>query len=231
MSEVQPSEAEISAKPISTFVDMDRFQVSNVDPKPAPELLETFEHLSDDRYLKGNWIFRKRAYARGLLSPAGIEWNSGTDFFQPRAINDFAGDIRRIFEPAGEAIREYVWHTFQSPFYRMGLGRDTYELGLHQIRIVCDEDHEGHPVPEGFHQDGFDVVVIQSYQRQNITGGKSFLREDSKDGPCILERDLQPGEILAFNDRRLFHYADPIQSESSGPGYRDLCVMTFLRVR
>jgi hypothetical protein len=210
---------------------MDRFLVYSVDPKPTPDLLETFEDLPNDEYLQGGWAFRKRAYARGLVTPGGIEWVSGSDFFQPSSINAFAGDIRRVFAPAGTKIREYVWQTFQDSSYREGLGDDTYELGLHQIRIVCDDEHEGHPVPEGFHQDGFDVVVIQSYQRRNITGGKSFLREGSIEGPCVLEHDLLPGEMLVFNDRRMFHYADPIRPQSPGPGCRDLCVMTLSLVR
>jgi len=213
------------------FLDMDRFMVSALDPKPGVDVLRTFDDLPVDRYLQGSWAFRRRAYSRGLLTAAGIKWESGTDFFQPSSINEFAGNIKRIFDPAGEEIREYVWRTFQSPFFRTGLGAETYDLGLHQIRIVCDEEHEGHPVPEGFHQDGFDVVVIQSYQRKNITGGTSYLREASKEGPCILERDLQPGEAMAFNDRRLFHYANPVRTVSPGPGYRDMCVMTLALVR
>lgn len=209
------------------FLDMDRFMVSVADPAPGAGVLQSFDDLPPDDYLQGSWVYRKRAYVRGQLGPEGIAWDSSTDFFQAASINTFAGDIKRVFASAGETIREYVWQTLQSPFYRAGLGAGTYDFGLHQIRIVCDELNEGHPVPEGFHQDGFDVVVIQSYQRQNIIGGKSYLREDSKDGPCILERDLEPGAILAFNDRRLFHYADPIRSQTSSPGHRDLCVMTF----
>jgi len=214
-------------KTASRFMDMRRFSVAMVDLMPDPQVLRSFDALPDDRFLRGHWPFRKRAYSRGLLSSNGIMWTAGTDFFQSRSINEFAGGIKRVFEPTGELIRDYVWHTMQSPFYRAGLADDTYEFGLHQIRIVCDSEHEGHPVPEGFHQDGFDVVVIQSFQRHNVSGGKSFLREGSKDGLCILERDLEPGEVLAFNDRRLFHYATPITPESQGMGYCDLCVMTL----
>ena len=209
------------------FVEMETFVVGAATPLPPPEVLASFGDLPDDRFLKGEFAFRKRAYARGILSPHGIEWDSGTDFFQPRAINEYAGDVKRVFAPAGITIREHVWQLLQSAFYRSGLGNERYHFGLHQIRIVCDDLHEGCPVPEGFHQDGFDFVALHNFGRFNITGGGSYLRDGSKDGPCILEHDLAPGEILVFNDRRLFHYATPITTVEPGVGSRDICVLTF----
>lgn len=213
------------------FGDMETFVVSVATPSPTTDVLTSFGQLPDDQFLKGEFAFRKRAYARGVLSPHGIEWDSGTDFFQPRAINEYAGGVKRVFAPAGVTIREYIWQVLQSAFYRSGLRDERYHFGLHQIRIVCDDQHEGHPVPEGYHQDGFDFVAIHNFQRANIKGGRSYLREGSKDGPCVFERDLAQGEILLFNDRRLFHYATPVTNAEPGIGYRDICVLTFSQIQ
>jgi hypothetical protein len=212
------------------FADLQTFTLSVATPGPASAVLQTFFELPDDSFLKSQFPFRKRVYARGVLSTQGIEWDTGTDFFQPRAINQYAGGIKRVFAPAGDLIREYVWRVLQSPFYKNGLGEGRYHFGLHQLRILCDDQHEGHPVPEGYHQDGFDFVAIHSFQRSNIKGGESSLRDGAGDGPCIFERDLAPGEILLFNDRRLFHYASPVTIGEPGFGYRDICVLTFSQI-
>lgn len=216
---------------MTTFADLQTFAVCAATPAPTSAVLQTFFELPDDSFLKGQFAFRKRVYARGILSADGVEWDTGTDFFQPRAINEYAGGIKRVFAPAGDTIREYIWQVLQSPFYRSGLGDGRYHFGLHQIRIVCDDQHEGHPVPEGYHQDGFDFVAIHSFQRSNIKGGGSSLRGGTKDGPCVFERDLAQGEILLFNDRRLFHYASPVTNVEPGFGYRDICVLTFSQIR
>lgn len=213
------------------FGDMKTFVVSMAGLLPTKEVLESFSALPNDKFLQGQFVFRKRAYARGVLSPHGIEWDSSTDFCQPRRINDYAGGIKRVFAPAGVAIRKYIQELLQSAFYRSGLGDERYHFGLHQIRIVCEDLHEGYPVPEGYHQDGFDFVCIHNFRRANIKGGGSYLRDGSKDGPCIFEHDLAKGEMLLFNDRRLFHYATPITNVESGIGYRDICVLTFSQMR
>ncbi|HVF71765.1 MAG TPA: 2OG-Fe dioxygenase family protein [Chthoniobacterales bacterium] len=215
---------------MTTFNDLATFAVCLATPAPTSAVLQTFFQLPDDSFLHGQFAFRKRVFARGILSPDGIEWDSGTDFFQPRAINEYAGGIKRVFAPAGDMIRDYIWEVLQSPFYRSGLGDGRYHFGLHQIRIICDDRHEGHPVPEGYHQDGFDFVAIHSFQRFNVKGGMSSLRDGTKDGPCLFERDLVQGEILLFNDRRLFHYASPVTIAEPGIGHRDICVLTFSKI-
>ena len=213
------------------FADLDTFVVFEATPPPREEVVASFAGLADDGYLQGPFVFRKRAFARGVLSPDGIQWDSGTEFFQSRDLNEYAGDVQRVFAPAGEAVREYIWKVLQSPRYRRGLGDAQYHLGLHQIRIICDDGHEGYPVPEGYHQDGFEFVAMHSFQRANVDGGTSYLREGTKEGPCIHEHDLVQGEVLVFNDRRLFHYATPIRNRLPGPGHRDICVLTFSRMR
>lgn len=213
------------------FSDLETFVLFKATPLPTDDVLDSFTELADDEYLEGSFIFRKRAFARGVLSPDGIEWVPETDFFQPRQTNAYAGDIRRVFASAGNAIRNYIWQVLQGPSYRKGLGEGRYHFGLHQLRIVCDDLHKGYPVPEGYHQDGFDFVGLHSFQRANVDGGTSYLREGGKDGPCIHEHDLGHGEILVFNDRRLYHYASPVVSKRAGPGHRDICVLTFSQMR
>ena len=227
----EPTAASGAAVPDRRFAEIDTFVLFNVTPAPDEAVQETFNRLPDDQYLKGPYAFRKRAFARGRLSPEGIAWDSRTDFFQSRCINEYAGDIERVFAPADAEIRNYIWRTLQCPSYRRGLGDAEYDFGLHQLRILCDATYQGFPVPEGYHQDGFDFVSIHSFQRFNVNGGRSYLRAGATDGPRIHEHDLLHGEVLVFNDRRLFHYASPISCREPGPGHRDICVLTFACVR
>ena len=37
---------------------------------------------------------------------------------------------------------------------------DEFTIGVHQIRIIANDDDMGKPAPEGIHRDGFDFVAV-----------------------------------------------------------------------
>ena len=215
---------------IQTFDELETFFTTTM-PSPSKSVLQTFDDLKDDQYLReAEWPFRKRSYARGVLTTVGIKWNSGTDFYQPDSLNEYAGNVKRIFEPACLEIKNFIESLMLSSFYTELINNHSYNFGLHQIRTITDDDHEGFPVPEGYHQDGFDFVIIISFQNHNVQGGRCYLRKGSKEGPCVLDQEMHMNDVLIFNDRRFFHYASPIRPKISGLGYRDRCVLTFDKV-
>jgi len=212
---------------VQTFDELETF-ITTTMLSPSTFVLRTFDDLKDDQYLQeGDGLFRKRSYARGVLTTDGINWNNGTDFYQPTSLNEYAGNVTRVFEPACAEIKEFMESLMASSFYNNLINRRSYNFGLHQIRTITDDDHEGYPVPEGFHQDGFEFVIILSFQNHNVKGGRCYLREGSKEGPCVLDQEMNANDVLIFNDRRFFHYASPIRPKISGLGYRDRCVLTF----
>jgi hypothetical protein len=110
------------------------------------------------------------------------------------------------------------------------LALDSYEIGVHQIRIVCEGLKIGYPVPEGPHQDGFDYVAIYCINVFNAAGGVSSLYAGSKDGEMVYRGTLKAGDGLIVDDRKVFHYTSPIAASDGGFGFRDICVVTFKRI-
>ena len=51
------------------------------------------------------------------------------------------------------------------------------EVGFHQLRIKCGKDFVGYPVPEGWHKDGFDYVILVNFGSKNIKGGVTRIKE------------------------------------------------------
>ena len=99
-------------------------------------------------------------------------------------------------------------------------------LGAHAIRIICNNENLGYPVPEGFHHDGFDYVSIISVNKLGINGGKSYLK-NAKSKKIVFQKAMQKNEVLFFNDKRLMHYASPIKLIKGKIGFRDVIVLTF----
>jgi len=188
---------------------------------------ESFNSLENDKYIKGNFPFRKRAFCTGLLSQNSIVWDSTSEFFQDTAHNNYAGNIVRRFAIAGKVIRDHVGLLLLSPMHHRFFGDSSWIIGLHQIRIVCDTNNSGYPAPEGSHQDGFDFVITYCVNQSNITGGETSLRLGATDGPIVLCRSLQKGEAIIVNDKSLFHYTTPINVASEADGFRDMCIITL----
>ncbi|NBT86343.1 MAG: hypothetical protein EBT45_07625 [Alphaproteobacteria bacterium] len=102
-----------------------------------------------------------------------------------------------------------------------------YEIGVHQIRVVADDQSMGIPAPEGIHQDGFDYIAILSVNNQNLAGGVSILLSSQNPKDIIFEQSLQPSNCLLLNDRNLFHYVSPIVPKLPGNCFRDMIITTF----
>ncbi|ODS22988.1 hypothetical protein AB835_11125 [Candidatus Endobugula sertula] len=93
-------------------------------------------------------------------------------------------------------------------------------------RISCGPCQIGQPAIEGWHQDGKEMVGILCLARHNITGGISKLKI-SIDQPEIMSETLQPEEMIIFDDKKVFHYATPIEPKNSnGNGHRDVLLIS-----
>src|SRR5260370_14117947 len=51
----------------------------------------------------------------------------------------------------------------------------SWEVRIHQIRIVASTDQPGEPAPEGIHQDGTDYLTFHLVRRHNVVGGQSTI--------------------------------------------------------
>ena len=155
----------------------------------------TFDKLALDPYVRSPKAFRYRAFAQGKAVGSNIEWNTSRSFFQETWNNPYAGGMRREFAPIESDVLAFL-ATAVIPELMIATGEDDASIGVHQIRIVADDEQPGLPAPEGVHQDGFDYIAVIVVRRQNVSGGVSLVLDVT--GERILtEQQLEPGASAA----------------------------------
>ncbi|KZR78114.1 2OG-Fe dioxygenase family protein [Prochlorococcus marinus] len=200
---------------------------------PSEKLLQSFSNLQDDKYLKEKYSFRKRGFRKGVLTAdLKVELSDDNIFIQDIRINKYLGGLERRYPGV---CKECIEYTKKFLMYHEGLIKsltkgDIYNIGIHQIRITAINDNEGLPVPEGYHQDGVDYVIIIPINTRYVSGGMHSLRYGSQDGTEILDKRLEEGEAIILNDAKVFHYAGPIYAKYQDiEGTRDSIIITLIR--
>jgi hypothetical protein len=104
----------------------------------------------------------------------------------------------------------------------------TWEVRIHQIRIVATPDEPGLPAPEGIHQDGTDFLTLHLVRRHNVAGGESTIYDlDRRPIQRFTMREALDSLIL--EDPRVMHGVTPVHSaDGRTPGIRDLLGVDFL---
>jgi hypothetical protein len=184
-----------------------------------------FDNLPLDPYIRGK--FRRRRFSRFQGPPESLVRLEHKYFEQSSAVNKLAGGIKRDFsELEDQMVCLPEFQMLVSRFVDFSkVEPETSEIGVHQIRIVASPGEVGEPAPEGIHQDGFDFVGIFCISRRNLIGAETHLYEDPTQPP-IFAKELQPGEFVLVNDRRLYHFTTGIQPAGTEEGTRDVFVMT-----
>jgi hypothetical protein len=196
-------------------------------PVFSDRVRESYSNLPLDHYLEENQVFRNRRFTKLSIESGKNEPLKETTFFQGSEINHYAGGVNRQFDPVEADVCQEFTDVYQE-FIGLVFYSQNVELGLHQIRITCNDDYVGHPVPEGWHTDGFDYVAIACIAGSNFVGGTSRLRSDLDGNHDVFSRILQPSELIVFNDKKYFHHTDPINNRVSGKiGHRDILVTTI----
>ena len=82
-------------------------------------------------------------------------------------------------------------------------------------------------IPEGIHQDGFNMIAICCISRKNITGGISHIYDKNKN--IIYNKQLEEGEMIIINDIKNYHDVTNIKLlDKEDIGYRDIIVLTTI---
>jgi hypothetical protein len=208
--------------PLPTDFD---FRFQTFPREGLAELYPFYERLPLDPYIDGQ--FRRRRFSHFLGHAHQLHRLEHMHFLQSRAVNQLAGGIKREFDELEEdLISRRAFQAIVASFINvMGIDPTVTEMGVHQIRILCSPEFSGAPAPEGIHQDGFDHIGIFCIQRYDVRGANTQIYR-AKDEPPIFSRALQPGEVVYANDRKVFHYADPVSPSADHVGYWDLIVIT-----
>jgi hypothetical protein len=199
-------------------------------------LCEDWDHLELDQHLRQGAKFRLRRYGRYYWSPATDALAALPDepYFQPEDENPYAGGIARDFAPllpdtvANPFLHALVCSTFACLPVPGERQTETWEVRIHQIRIVASPGEPGQPAPEGIHQDGTDFLTLHLVRRQNILGGESTIYD--LDCQPILRYTLRETlDSLILEDPRIMHGVTAVHSADGRTlGTRDMLGVDFL---
>ena len=104
--------------------------------------------------------------------------------------------------------------------------RNEY-IQIHQIRVYANCNSKINLVPEGIHQDGFNMIAICCISRVNIKGGVSNIYDENK--KLVYSSILKEGEFIIVNDNKYYHDVSEIELDDLNKiGYRDIIVLTTI---
>tara|TARA_B100001057_G_C22783908_1_gene924763 strand:+ start:524 stop:1162 length:639 start_codon:yes stop_codon:yes gene_type:complete len=193
----------------------------------------SFSNLPADtnEKIKGLY-FRFRRFSKFYKADNEILDNKDTNFFQPKFSNRYAGGKVRKFKKIEPIILKKIQSIIRKNFFIYLEKNKKYEFGIHQLRITCGKDNPGYPVPEGWHKDGYEKIIILNVDSKNISGGttrlKSKINSDKDDFAFMLNKN----EFILVNDKKFFHYTDPINIfNEKTTSYRDTIVITVKSIK
>ncbi|MCX4820762.1 2OG-Fe dioxygenase family protein [Streptomyces sp. NBC_01142] len=101
-------------------------------------------------------------------------------------------------------------------------GQRSWELGIHQIRMVARRDEVGLPTPEGRHRDGHCYIGMHLIRREDCIGGESTVYPENGEAARLTLTD--PLDSIFVDDRLVTHEVSPTQAVSE-TGIRDMLLV------
>jgi hypothetical protein len=149
--------------------------------------------------------------------------------------NPVHGDMRRKYPRiSDEIIDSEDFHKLLIHYAAFFGWSDAIVLVQFQ-RVDCLTSRIGLPAVEGFHQDGNRHVGMLIVNRNNITadsGVSQYVMDDNgkKTDELIFNQALSPGQLIYWNDKRVWHYGSELKVEdpevNGGRGTRDIIIMS-----
>ncbi len=203
--------------------------------EPAWEEFTAFwDDLGEDRYLKGDYMWRYRRYGQlGFVPETGRIWlREHIPYFQSSDINSYVGGIAREFAPlTDELVTNEIFQDLVRGTFDMAAFDDEYrdaewtvEVSVFRVRVEGARVVE--PTPEGIHRDGVPFGVIHLINRVGIEGAVSHvysLDEELLDVGVLKE----PMDSLYAWDNRVLHYATPLYASTMQEGHRDVLIYGY----
>jgi hypothetical protein len=200
--------------------------------KPSLDgLVESWNHLAIDAYLKDGGRYRKRRHSSIVLEGQQLRESTHRAHWQPLEYNALHGGMHRWFEPISpEVLAHGAWQqlllSLPKLFEVKSDAVKPWFIEAHQFRIDT-EGGIGRPTPEGAHRDGVDFVAVFLIARNQIKGGETRIFEAQ--GASGQRFTLtEPWSLLLLDDARMIHETTPIQPIGQN-AYRDTLVVTYRR--
>ena len=210
---------------------------SRIFPSPVGTdkyiLMNSFNSLPIDLKNSNGFPTRCRKYANYIVdinkkyidhTSININYTGKQTFTQN--VNDDRKNPRK-FQCIDKNIRnmhffnEFIKHSVYLTINNSNVIPEKLNLHVHQIRQICYPYTDSHNSPEGIHRDGSDFI-ISAYviNRSNIVGGESMIYDNDK--KLIHKKILHSDNGIFQDDKELYHYVTPIQSDDNYIGYRDI---------
>ena len=205
----------------------DYFTLNNENEKYNQSYLKNyFNQLKEDPYYEN---LRLRNFSL-LQIDDNIKICGDLNFYQSNSYNSFNGNkLREYPNICNKILKDPYFNNIINKFNTIlssNLKISNKFIQIHLIRVYAQENPIN-LIPEGIHQDGFNIVGMICINRENISGGISQIFDKEK--KIIFEKELQNGEMLILNDNKLFHSVTNIELNNKNKiGYRDIMVLTTI---
>ncbi len=149
--------------------------------------------------------------------------------------NPVHGDMRREYPRISNGIIDSPDFHELLILYAAFFGWGDAILLVQFQRVDCYANRTGLPAVEGFHQDGNRHVGMLVVNRNNVTadsGVSQYVMDDEgkKTEPLIFNSVIPAGQLIFWNDKRVWHYGTEIkvagESVNEGRGVRDIIILS-----
>lgn len=201
------------------------------NPEKWDQFVAHWDHLGEDRYLKGDYIFRRRRYGQiGYVPLSRKMWlRESAPYYQSEELNSYAGGIPRRFAPLTEEIvddpvfADLVGSAFDALNVEAEYRGAEWYAEIHLFRLTVTGSGVTEPTPEGIHRDGFPFGAVHLISRENIEGGVSHIYTLDEQLVDISTLTAELDSYYAY-DNRVKHFATPFFTKEMGKGHRDVLV-------
>jgi len=196
----------------------------NIDS--LPQLQNSFNKLPRDKYYTNT---RNRAFSL-LKVNNSIEVIGNLNFYQSSQYNNYNGNLLREYDNISNYILNNnsfkdIIFTFNNIVSKKSNKQNNY-IQIHKIRVYANKNLTN-LIPEGIHQDGFNMIAICCISRKNIKGGINRIYDINKN--IIYSKQLEEGEMIIINDIKNYHDVTNIELiDKEKIGYRDIIVLTTI---
>ena len=187
-----------------------------------------FSNLELDKYYDNE---RYRAYSLIKVdNNKNIDIIGDLSFYQSSNLNKYNGNNLRNYKNIdkklikNEEFKKLI-NLFNDQVSKE-FGFYNEYINVHQIRVKANTDFTN-LIPEGIHQDGYNLIAIVCISRENIEGGENKLYDTDRN--LIDKRYLDGGDMMIINDNKFFHEITDIKIKNTKyEGYRDIFVFTTI---
>jgi hypothetical protein len=175
--------------------------------------------------------FRRKSISRIRMNGSLPVVGPHEPLFQDEAINPTHGGLHRDY-PAIPVAMVHELADAVRLFQTVTRIPESEEVLVQAQRVTPAADGSaGLPAVEGWHQDGVSFVGILLVDRAGLAGGKTLVSATADGSDLIFAGELQPGELLVFEDPRVWHWTSPVRSTGKGLPHRDVVLFGWPSAR